>query len=97
MAKTFEVFGGRDSAERGRDRLAADTDAVGRGDRRQHLAEFGIPLVHDLPGVGQNLRDHPIVWITWKTKEGFELDGLAPAQPSSCCGTRQRAATFATT
>ena len=23
-----------------------------------HLQEFGIPVVHDLPGVGQNLRDH---------------------------------------
>ncbi len=43
-----------------------------------HLADMGIPLVHDLPGVGQNLRDHPIVWVTWKTKEGFPLDGLAP-------------------
>ena len=43
-----------------------------------HLADFGIPLVHELAGVGQNLRDHPIVWVTWKTKEGFELDGFAP-------------------
>ena len=43
-----------------------------------HLADFGIPLVHELRGVGQNLRDHPIVWVTWKTKEGFDLDGFAP-------------------
>ena len=43
-----------------------------------HLAQFGVPLTLDLPGVGQNLRDHPIVWVTWKTKEGFDLDGLAP-------------------
>ena len=43
-----------------------------------HLQEMGIPVVHDLPGVGQNLRDHPIVFVTWKTREGFELDGLAP-------------------
>ncbi|CUV01507.1 Choline dehydrogenase [hydrothermal vent metagenome] len=28
--------------------------------------------------MGQNLRDHPAVWITWRTKEGFPLDGLAP-------------------
>ena len=28
-----------------------------------HLAELGIPLVQDLPGVGQNLRDHPIVYV----------------------------------
>ena len=24
-----------------------------------HLREFGIPVLHALPGVGQNLRDHP--------------------------------------
>jgi choline dehydrogenase len=23
-----------------------------------HLSEFGVPLIHDLPGVGQNLQDH---------------------------------------
>ena len=43
-----------------------------------HLEGLGIPLVHDLPGVGQNLRDHPIVPVTWRTKPGFDLDGLAP-------------------
>jgi choline dehydrogenase len=43
-----------------------------------HLRNFGIPVVADLPGVGQNLRDHPTVWVTWRTKEGFPLDGLAP-------------------
>ncbi|XP_043270254.1 glucose dehydrogenase [FAD, quinone]-like [Venturia canescens] len=25
---------------------------------REHLRQIGIPLVHDLPGVGQNLQDH---------------------------------------
>ena len=43
-----------------------------------HLAEFGIPLVADLSGVGQNLRDHPMVWVTWRTKKGYPLDGVAP-------------------
>ena len=43
-----------------------------------HLKGFGIPVVHDLPGVGQNLRDHPTVWVTWRTKEDFPLDGMAP-------------------
>ena len=28
-----------------------------------HLAELGIPIVRDLPGVGQNLRDHPLVYV----------------------------------
>jgi choline dehydrogenase len=27
----------------------------------EHLAEMGIPLVHDLPGVGRNLAEHPRV------------------------------------
>ena len=48
---------------------------VGPADQLQSL---GIPVVHELPGVGQNLRDHPIIFLTWRTKEGFELDGLAP-------------------
>ena len=43
-----------------------------------HLGSLGIQVVRDAPGVGQNLRDHPAVWITWRTKAGFPLDGLAP-------------------
>ena len=43
-----------------------------------HLREMGIPVVRDVPGVGQNLRDHPIVYVTWRTKEEVELDGFAP-------------------
>ena len=43
-----------------------------------HLESLGIPVVKDAPGVGQNLRDHPSVKVTWKTKEGFPLDPLAP-------------------
>ena len=42
------------------------------------LREFGIPVVKDAPGVGQNLRDHPSVYVTFKTKHHVELDGLAP-------------------
>jgi choline dehydrogenase len=41
------------------------------------LRGLRIPVVRDLPGVGQNLRDHPGVWVTWRTKAGFPLDGLA--------------------
>jgi choline dehydrogenase len=43
-----------------------------------HLAEFGIPVVKDLPGLGQNLRDHPMLSVTWKTKEGYAQDPFAP-------------------
>ncbi|MCH7714456.1 MAG: GMC family oxidoreductase N-terminal domain-containing protein, partial [Chloroflexi bacterium] len=45
---------------------------------KDHLGSLGIPVIADSPGVGQNLRDHPGVWVTWRTKEGFKLDGLAP-------------------
>ncbi len=45
---------------------------------KDQLSSLGIPVVVDAPGVGQNLRDHPGVWVTWRTKPGFELDGLAP-------------------
>ncbi len=43
-----------------------------------HLQELRIPVVSDSPGVGQNLRDHPSLWVTWKTKESFPLDAYAP-------------------
>ncbi len=43
-----------------------------------HLRSLGIPVVADKPGVGQNLRDHPAVWVTWRTRAGFELDGMKP-------------------
>jgi choline dehydrogenase len=43
-----------------------------------HLNSMGIPLVHDLPGVGQNLRDHPLVPIRVSVKEGFQRDPEGP-------------------
>ena len=43
-----------------------------------HLREMGIPLVHDLPGVGRNFSDHPLIFITASVKDGVDLDGLAP-------------------
>ena len=35
---------------------------------RQTLAELEIPLVHDLPGVGQNLQDHYGAILTYKSR-----------------------------
>ena len=43
-----------------------------------HLAEFDIPVVKDLPGVGQNLRDHPMLFVTWSTKPDYPLNAFAP-------------------
>ena len=42
-----------------------------------HLAEFGIPVVRDLPGVGQNLRDHPIANVLYRAT-GDASDPQAP-------------------
>jgi choline dehydrogenase len=44
----------------------------------EHLTSKGIEVVRDTPGVGQNLRDHPLVAIRAKTKEEFPLDPNAP-------------------
>ena len=43
-----------------------------------HLGEFGVPVVKDLPGVGQNLRDHPMLFVTWSTRPEYPLDAFAP-------------------
>ena len=42
------------------------------------LARLRVPVVCDLPGVGQNLRDHPQVLATVRTRPGVPIDGLAP-------------------
>ena len=42
------------------------------------LRTVGIPVVHHLPGVGQNLRDHPRVFVVWRYKKDHPLmNGLA--------------------
>lgn len=43
-----------------------------------HLNEMGITVHHELPGVGQNLRDHPNVRIPVRVREDFPLDSEAP-------------------
>lgn len=43
----------------------------------EHLRSLGIPVVRDLPGVGQNLQDHPRVAVTWESKKPL---GLTPAE-----------------
>jgi choline dehydrogenase len=39
-----------------------------------HLREFGIPVVHHLPGVGQNLMNHLSAQMTFKVKDGTSLE-----------------------
>ncbi len=40
------------------DQFAAAAEAVGRSGRPRSCRRSGIPVVHDLPGVGENLQDH---------------------------------------
>ncbi|MDT8429515.1 MAG: choline dehydrogenase [Pseudomonadales bacterium] len=42
---------------------------------RAHLQEMGIELVHELPGVGQNLQDHLEVWVQHACLKPGTLNG----------------------
>lgn len=46
--------------------------------RAEDIQRHGIELVHDLPGVGQNLQDHLDFIITYKTKDRDNF-GIGPA------------------
>ena len=35
------------------------------------LEKLGIPVVQEAPGVGQNLKDHPKVYVTWEASDGL--------------------------
>lgn len=37
------------------------------------LRAAGVPMTQDLPGVGQNLRDHPHVGAAWRPKPGYPM------------------------
>ena len=45
---------------------------------RDQLSSLGIPVVHDLPGVGQNYRDHPQVGVTFSAQDDFAMNFDAP-------------------
>ena len=38
-----------------------------------HLREVGVDVVHDLPGVGSGLQDHPLVPVVWTVRSGTSL------------------------
>ncbi len=42
---------------------------------KDQLEKFGIPVIHDLPGVGQNLMNHLSAQVTFKVKDGLSLHG----------------------
>ncbi len=44
----------------------------------EHLRRLGIPVVHDLPGVGQHLKNHPAVSVRYLPQAHSLLDPNAP-------------------
>ena len=50
------------------------------------LAALGIPVVQDLPAVGQHLLDHPVLRATLRLKEAFRARD-AEARHTNCCVT----------
>ena len=44
---------------------------------REQLDRLGIPVAVDLPGVGQNMRDHPNVTVRFKVKDEVPEDPIA--------------------
>ena len=42
-----------------------------------HLAEIGVPVVHDLPGVGANLQDHYVARVSHRVKGSTSINKLA--------------------
>lgn len=42
------------------------------------LQEVGVPVVHDLPGVGANLRDHPQAGVVVRTGAAHRQTGIEP-------------------
>ena len=49
----------------------------------QHLREFGIPVIRGLPGVGQNLRNHPNNSVSLLLKNGVSLRSDALGQKTA--------------
>jgi choline dehydrogenase len=49
----------------------------GLGPKRQ-LESLSIPVIEDIPGVGQNLCDHPAISVVMKAKPGLEFDFDSP-------------------
>lgn len=42
------------------------------------LRQADVQVQQDLPGVGQNLRDHPHVYATWAPSPGYGMDPVRP-------------------
>jgi choline dehydrogenase len=51
---------------------------IGPGDE---LRQVGVPVRHELPGVGRNLQDHPFVTIIWEVSDERTLCGADKSKP----------------
>ena len=49
-----------------------------------HLKNHGIEIIHDLPGVGENLQDHLEIYIQHKSKKKETLYGLSSNYLKQC-------------
>jgi choline dehydrogenase len=47
----------------------------------QHLQDMGIPVIHDLPGVGSNLHDHFNTYCAWRISRSLSLNTLHHSIP----------------
>jgi choline dehydrogenase len=47
----------------------------------RELAEAGVEVRHDLPGVGRNLQDHPFVTMIWEVSDRDTLYGADKPKP----------------
>ena len=45
---------------------------------KRHLNDIGIPVIKDLPGVGKNLRDHPLITVEIEPRKGVKLATVEP-------------------
>ena len=43
----------------------------------EHLSSIGVPVVHDLPGVGANLQDHYVARVSHRVKDSISINKLA--------------------
>ena len=54
----------------------------------EHLKDMGIPVVHDLPGVGSNLQDHLNLFTIWECTGGHTYDAYAKPHRAFWAGLR---------
>jgi choline dehydrogenase len=56
----------------------------------EHLRSVGVDVVHDLPGVGEGLQDHPLVPVIWNVRSGKSLlRGESPSGYARWFGARR--------